>query len=227
MTSMKEFFEVGRPGRDVEVSHDNEAIFERSSMLAQSAQEIVAPRRQSRTNRRERMNTQEGQGAFRKVEDRFQSETFVDVMPKGSTPETKTVRSTNIDTIYFGGSFVPSRFGYTLCYNESFENNSKVKKKSSVLTPLFFVIFLQIFDNWNDDDDHNGNDSLPDSEESRKMTIYNIIPDEYRTALVEQKAMYETIDVVTKAQYRTRVRVEPVLQEMDEYLDTFDIPATN
>ena len=59
------------------------------------------------------------------------------------------------------------------------------------------------------------------------MTIYNIIPDEYRTALVEQKAMYETIDVVTKAQYRTRVRVEPVLQEMDEYLDTFDIPATN
>ena len=28
-------------------------------------------------------------------EDRFQGETFVDVMPKGSTPETKTVRSTN------------------------------------------------------------------------------------------------------------------------------------
>lgn len=58
------------------------------------------------------------------------------------------------------------------------------------------------------------------------MTIYHIIPDEYRTSLVEQNTMYETIDMITKAQYRTRVRVEPVLQEMDEYLDTFDIPET-
>jgi hypothetical protein len=33
----------------------------------------------------------------------------------------------------------------------------------------------------------------------------------------------ETTDLITQAQYRTRMRVEPVLQEMDEYLDAFNV----
>jgi hypothetical protein len=41
--------------------------------------------------------------------------------------------------------------------------------------------------------------------------------------LLEDQVVRETTDLLIQGQYRTRGRVEPVLQEMDEYLDTFDV----
>jgi hypothetical protein len=60
--------------------------------------------------------------------------------------------------------------------------------------------------------------SLPSSEDS--SDIDHAINEEHRK-LLDDHMVRETTELLMQAQYRTRARVEPVLQEMDEYLDLF------
>jgi hypothetical protein len=62
--------------------------------------------------------------------------------------------------------------------------------------------------------------SLPSSE-STPDAVCSV--QEEHVKFFDDHVIRETTDLITRAQYRTRMRVEPVLQEMDEYLDAFNV----
>lgn len=41
--------------------------------------------------------------------------------------------------------------------------------------------------------------------------------------LKDEDLIEKTKDEIMQAQYRTRVRVEPILQDMNEFLESFDV----
>jgi hypothetical protein len=62
--------------------------------------------------------------------------------------------------------------------------------------------------------------SLPDSETS-EGDIFKVKED--YLALLDEAMVRETKGLLVAAQYRTRVRVEPILKEMKEELDSFGV----
>lgn len=62
--------------------------------------------------------------------------------------------------------------------------------------------------------------SLPAVEEVTVESIAVEVDDRYRS-FIDDGVMVQTLNGLAQAQYRTRQRVEPILQEMHEYLDTF------
>jgi hypothetical protein len=62
---------------------------------------------------------------------------------------------------------------------------------------------------------------LPATEEVSGESIDVEIQDEYRS-LIDEGVMAQTLNHLAQAQYITRQRVEPILQEMHEYLETFN-----
>jgi hypothetical protein len=62
--------------------------------------------------------------------------------------------------------------------------------------------------------------SLPASETS-EGAIFKV--KEEHLPLLDEAMVSETKRLLVAAQYRTRVRVEPILKEMKEELDSFDI----
>jgi N-terminal acetyltransferase B complex non-catalytic subunit len=61
--------------------------------------------------------------------------------------------------------------------------------------------------------------SPPEDLESRSQTI-DLTGDE--TSLLDPTILMSTVKNVQEARYRKRLRIEPILQEMDEYLDEFN-----
>ena len=62
--------------------------------------------------------------------------------------------------------------------------------------------------------------SLPSADEAADIDP-EVVHDKHRN-LVEEEQLQNTLKLLAKARFRTRARVEPILQEMDEYLDTFN-----
>ena len=65
-------------------------------------------------------------------------------------------------------------------------------------------------------------DSLPASEDASVKDLQLKVVGAYRNVLDDQ-VVQDTSKRLIEAQWKTRARVEPVLQEMDEYLDSFDV----
>jgi len=63
--------------------------------------------------------------------------------------------------------------------------------------------------------------SLPESE-----TFLESYLDEGHKAFLPDDILEDTKEILGRAQYRTRLRVEPILAEMKEYLDSFDVPES-
>jgi hypothetical protein len=61
---------------------------------------------------------------------------------------------------------------------------------------------------------------LPSSESSSDIDY--VTKEEHRK-LLDDEVVRETTEILIQGQHRTRLRVEPILQEMEEYLDTFDV----
>ena len=51
------------------------------------------------------------------------------------------------------------------------------------------------------------------------------IQNEVYSSLLDENMVRDTSAMIIQAQFRTRTRVEPVLQEMIEFLEGFDVPA--
>ena len=43
--------------------------------------------------------------------------------------------------------------------------------------------------------------------------------------LLDDNMVRETVALINQAQYRTRIRVEPILMEMKDYVDSFDVAS--
>ena len=65
--------------------------------------------------------------------------------------------------------------------------------------------------------------SLPASEEVPNETTSKFGVDDSYSELLGEISINRALEVITKGQYRTRARVEPILQEMDEFLDSFNV----
>lgn len=63
--------------------------------------------------------------------------------------------------------------------------------------------------------------SLPASEEVPDKDKFGI--NDVYSDLLGEISIKRALEMTTKGQYRTRARVEPILQEMDEYLDSFNV----
>ena len=48
------------------------------------------------------------------------------------------------------------------------------------------------------------------------------VPEDYRKVL-DEGLLKKTIDIVEQSQHRTRIRVEPILQEINGFLCSFDV----
>lgn len=64
--------------------------------------------------------------------------------------------------------------------------------------------------------------SLPATDEVRGDELNISVPSELQR-LVGDQAVSGALGAVAQARYRTRLRIEPILQQMNEYLDSFDV----
>ena len=62
--------------------------------------------------------------------------------------------------------------------------------------------------------------SLPSTDKSTGPDI--AIPEDY-LKLLDDDLVKKTSDLLVEAQYQTRVRVEPILEEMGDFLKSFDV----
>ena len=66
---------------------------------------------------------------------------------------------------------------------------------------------------------------LPPSETNAMAVSGGIIHNEEYSSLLDENMVRDTSAMIIQAQFRTRNRVEPVLREMIEFLEVFDVPA--
>jgi hypothetical protein len=63
---------------------------------------------------------------------------------------------------------------------------------------------------------------LPATDEVSGGDLNLPVQDELRS-LVGEGAVADALTLVAQARFRTRMRIEPILQEMDKYLDSFNV----